>query len=196
MSRDAQVPRAQDAQERPLRDTRSSLDIAGWIVLAIGAVRLALPQRDVRQIELAADLKDSAAGEGREIGWFIRKNGPSWPAYSLDESLRLERPPSAGRKLCVFMGETANGPSLARGPRLDPIGEQEDAVRGVLCNRVWSLAADTDLGIEAVPGCMTGMRSLATGLSQFEGTAALVTDRAALAAYLDFLLEPEHGEHG
>lgn len=186
------------------------MDIAGWVVLAIGAVHLALPQRDVRQIELASDLKESAAGEGREIGWFMRKNGPSWPAYSFDESLRLERPASAGRKLCVFMGETANGRIIttgrtseasrasdsARGPRLDPIGEQDDAVRGVLCNRVWSLAADTDLGIEAVPGCMTGVRSPATGFSQFEGSVALVTERAALAAYLDFLLEPEHGEHG
>lgn len=152
--------------------------IAGWTVLAIGAVRLALPQRDVRQIELATDLKNSAAGESREIGWFIRKNGASWPAYSFDESLRFERPASAGRKLCVFMGE------------------RDDAVRGVLCNRVWSFEADADLRIEAVPGCMTGMRSPATGLAQFEGTAALVTDRVALAAYLDLLLEPAHDEHG
>ncbi len=147
-------------------------------MLAIGAVRLALPQRDARQIELASDLKESAAGEEREIGWFIRKNGPSWPAYSLDESLRLERPASAGRKLCVFLD----------------VGE--DAARGMLCNRVWSLAADADLGIEAVPRCMTGVRSPAVGLAQFDGTAALVTDRTTLISYLDFLLEVGHGEHG
>jgi hypothetical protein len=61
---------------------------------------------------------------------------------------------------------------------------------------VWSFAADADLVIEAAPGCMTGVRSPATGLAQFEDTVALVTDRATLAAYLDFLLEPAHGEHG
>jgi hypothetical protein len=152
--------------------------IAGWTVLAIGAVHLALPQRDVRQIDLASDLKESAAGEGWEIGWLIRKNGASWPAYSFTESLRLERPASAGRKLCVFVGKPG------------------DRVRGILCNRVWSFAADADLVIEAAPGCMTGVRSPATGLAQFEDTVALVTDRATLAAYLDFLLEPAHGEHG
>jgi hypothetical protein len=42
---------------------------------------------------------------------------------------------------------------------------------------------------------MTGVPTPATGLAQFEGTAALVTDRTALAAYLNFLLEPGHAEH-
>ena len=151
--------------------------IAGWVVLAIGALRLALPQRDVRQIEPAADLKESAAGEQLEIGWFLRDGARSWPAYGLDEQLHLERPAAPGRRLCVFTGA-------------------RDEVRGIVCNRVWSLAADADLGVEPVPRCMIGPRSPATGLAQFEGGAALVTNGTALAAYLAFLMEAARDGHG
>jgi hypothetical protein len=149
------------------------VDIAGWAVLAIGAVRLALRQRDVRQIDLVADLKLSAAGEGPEVGWLIRKSGASWPAYCLDEALALERPAPADRHLCVFFGA--------------------DEVRGILCNQVWSLAADGDLVAEPLPGCMSGPRSPATGLARFEDGVALVTDAPALASYLVDLAETEHG---
>jgi hypothetical protein len=159
------------------RDTHPSLNISGWVVLAIGALRLALPQRDVRQIEPAADLKESAAGEGLEVGWFLRDGTRSWPAYGLDEQLRLERPAAPARRLCVF---TAT----------------DDEVRGIVCNRVWSLAADADLGVEPVPGCMIGPRSPATGLARFDDGVALVSDGAALAAYLAFLMEPARDRHG
>lgn len=157
------------AQPAP-RFATSKAAIAGWVVLAIGALRLALPQRDVHQIEPVADLKESGAGEGLEVGWFLNDGAPSWPAYGLDEQLRLERPSAPERRLCVFTGA-------------------RDEVRGIVCNRVWSLAADADLATEPVPGCMVGPRSPATGLAQFEGGVALVTDAAALAAYLAHLME-------
>jgi hypothetical protein len=154
----------------------SPATIHGWVVLAIGVLRLALPQHDVRQLEPVSDLKESAAGETDEVGWFLRDGARSWPAYGLDEQLRLERPAAPGRRLCVFIGA-------------------EDAVRGIVCNRVWSLAADADLGVEPLPGCMRGPRSPAIGLARFEDGVALVTDATALAAYLDFLKKPAHDGH-
>jgi hypothetical protein len=162
------------ARHPALRDTRPSLGIAGWAVLAVGTVRLALPQRDVRQINLVGDLEMPAAGDGLEVGWRIRDDGRSWPAYSLDTRLRLESPAPAQRRLCVFFGPG-------------------DDVRGVLCDRVWSLAADGDLVIEPLPGCFAGARSPAIGLAQFEKQVALVTDCGALTAYLAEIQEAGHG---
>jgi len=156
------------------RDRSAAQEIAGWAVLAIGKVRLALPQREVRQIDLAADLKVSAAGEGPESGWLIRDDAPSWPAYCLDEALVFERPAPVERKLCVFL----------------KLGEE---ARGILCDHVWSLATDTDLVPEPMPGCMGGPRTPATGLAHFEGGVTLVTGAAALDSYFTDLKETEHG---
>lgn len=143
----------------------STLRVAGWAVLAVGTLRLALPQRDVRQIDLVGDLQAPAAGGGPEIGRRIRDGGRPWPAYCLDAHLRLQLPAPAQRRICVFFG-------------------LEDGVRGILCDRVWSLAADADLVIEPLPGCFEGARSPATGLARFEQHVVLVTDGGALAAYL------------
>jgi hypothetical protein len=148
--------------------------ISGWAVLAIGAVRLALPQRGVRQIDLAVDLKISAAGEGPAIGWLVRKSGASWPVYCLDERFGFEHPAPADRRLCVFFGSG-------------------DDVQGILCNHVWSLPSDADLAIEPLPGCATGQRSPATGLAQFMEGVSLVTSATALAAYLAALKETNYG---
>jgi hypothetical protein len=148
------------------RDVASdSARIAGWLVLAIGDLRLALPQGEARQIELASDL-DAQDGDRPEAGWLPRRTGAPWPAYNLDAALRAQRPAPAGRRLCVFFGT------------------HED-VRGVLCDRVWPLAADADLQGEPMPGCMTGPLSPAAGLARFQGGVTLVTSAAALRAYLD-----------
>lgn len=139
---------------------------AGWMVLAIEDLRLALPQRDVRQIEIAAALKHSAAGDAREAGWLLRKDGKSWPAYCLDGTLRLLWSVPAARRVCMFF-------------------EGEDGMRGLLCDHVWSLAADGDLGVEPAPGCMAVPHSPVVGFARFQSGVALVTNAAALASYLD-----------
>jgi hypothetical protein len=146
-------------------DTRPSVDIAGWVVLKIGSVRLALRQCDVRQVDLVTDLKVSAAGEGPAIGWLIREAGPSWPAYCLDEALAFDQSPPPDRHLCVFFGT-------------------EDHVQGILCDHIWSLPADWDLVTEPLPGCLIGPRSPATRLARFGKDVTLVTEGAALSAYL------------
>ena len=81
----------------------ASTHIAGWVVLAVGGIRLALPQRDVRQINLVIDLKASAESQEQNAGWLIRKDGQSWPAYNLNESLSIQRQ-LTGRRLCIFFG--------------------------------------------------------------------------------------------
>lgn len=153
----------------------SAATIAGWAVLAIDALWLALPQRDVRQFEVASNLQERAAGAAAEVGRFIAGSGESWPVYNLDESLRLQRRAPAARRICVFFeapGETS----------------------GLLCDRVWSLPQDTDLHVEPVPGCFTGLPSPTTGLAQFRKRMAVVTNRGAICLYLALLRQQAYVE--
>jgi hypothetical protein len=151
----------------------AAVPVEGWLVLAMEGLRLALPQSEALQIELASDLKVTDA-EGQEAGRLSRRNGKPWPAYCLDWALRVQRPAPAERRLCVFFGT------------------QDDA-RGILCDRVWPLAADADLRPEPPRGCMNGPRSPTIGLARFQDGVALVTSAAELRAYLDFLAEEDHG---
>ena len=143
--------------------------VSGWLVLAIGDLRLALPQGEARQIELAADL-DAGDADGHEAGWLRRRSGDSWPAYSLDPALRVQPRAPSERRLCVFF--------VVR-----------EGARGILCDRVWSLAADDDLRREPLAGCMTGPLSPVAGLARFQERVAVVTSAAALGGYLDALFD-------
>lgn len=149
---------------------------AGWMVLGIDELRLALPQTDVRLIELIADLKPSATDEAREIGWLLREGGDSWPAYCLDGVLRLQRPAPGARRICVFF-------------------EADDGVLGIVCDRVWSLATDAELAVEPVPGCMTGMPSPVAGFARHREGVVLVISAARLTRYLAFLQGRAHDAH-
>ena len=143
---------------------------AGWMVLAFEDLRLALPQRDVRLIEIAANLK--SADEARVAGWLPRKDGKSWPVHCLDGQLHLLSPTPATRRVCVFF-------------------EGEVGMRGLLCDRMWSLAADGDLGVEPAPGCMIVPRSPVVGFARFQSGVAVVANVAALASYLHAASQPE-----
>jgi hypothetical protein len=155
---------------------RAAVPVEGWLVLAIGELRLALPQSEALQIELASDLEEADPG-APQLGWRARRTGGPWPAYCLDPALRLQRPAPPERHLCVFFGT------------------QDDA-RGILCDRVWPLAADADLRAEPLPGCMSGSRSPATGLARFQDGVVVVTSAAALKGNLDSIAEDEHGRRG
>jgi hypothetical protein len=150
---------------------------AGWLVLAIDDLRLALPQQDVRLIGLAADLKPSAGGEGPETGWLLHEDGDSWPAYSLSGGLHLQRPAPAARRVCVFF-ETAQ------------------AVIGLVCDKLTSLATDTELRVQSLPGCMTGLPTPIRHVARHEDGIVAVTSAADLAGYLAGLQEDADGAAG
>jgi len=147
---------------------------AGWMVLALGDQQLAIPQRDVRLIGLAADLKLSAAGEALEVGWLLQKSGNSWPVYCFNEALQILRPAPPDRHVCVFF-------------------EAGGEILGILSDRVWSLAADTDMAVQPLPACMTGLPSPVVGVSYYQQKVVAVLGATEIAAYLNFLREQEHG---
>jgi len=151
----------------------AAVPVEGWLVLAMEGLRLALPQSEALQIALAFDLEHVDDG-GPEVGRLSRRNGKAWPAYCLDWALRVHRSTPAERRLCVFFGT------------------QDDA-RGILCDRVWPLAADADLRPEPPRRCISGPRWPAIGLARFQDGVAVVTSAAELKAYLDFLAEEDHG---
>jgi hypothetical protein len=151
---------------QPLQATTAT----GWLLLEFDERRLALPQRDVRQIELVVDLGPATADGSREAGWFVLPDGDSWPAYSFDGALQLQKPAPAGQRICVFI--RAGGQPF-----------------GLLCNRVSPLHADDDLDIEAVPGCLSRKHSPIAGFALVGSGLALVTNGDALAAYLGSLRE-------
>jgi len=141
--------------------------IPGWLVFTIDDFKFALPQREIKTIELATVLDRS--GVGPEAGWFHRKSGASWPAYHLDGGLHLQTDGRA-RLLCVFFtieGET----------------------RGLLCDRVWLLSADDDLDVCPVPGCIADPLFPITGFDLVNDDIVGVTGGAALVAYVTSLLE-------
>ena len=144
----------------------------GWLLLELDDRRLALPQRDVRQIVLAVDLKPAMASDSREAGWFVSRHGDTWPAYSLDAALQLQQPAPAGQKVCVFVEAT--------GQRF-----------GLLCNRVSPLHADDDLNVETVPGCLARTHSPIVGFARVGSGLAVVIHGDALAAYLGTLREQD-----
>jgi chemotaxis signal transduction protein len=145
----------------------------GWLLLDIDDRRLALPQRDIRQIELAVDLVPAMAGSRSiEVGWFVPRDGDSWPAYSFNAALELRQPAPAGQKVCVFV-EAAN-------QRF-----------GVLCNRVSPVHTDAELEVEPVPGCLARAHSPIVGFARVGDGLAIVTDGDALASYLGTLREQD-----
>jgi len=150
------------------------IDVPGWAVITIGRTRLAIPQREVHRIDLAVDIMQADRGEEPEIGWLRVDDGSSWPVYSLDEGLQLERSVSAERRLCVFTGT-------------------EGSILGILCDHAQSLDSNDDLAVQPVPGCMSGLSSVAEGLAGFEDSVALVTNSAALGDYVMRELDRTHG---
>jgi hypothetical protein len=147
---------------------------AGWLVMAIDNLRVVLPQKEVREIGLVADLTPPETSDDPEIGYAASESGDAWPAYSLSGALdpQTEVPPS--RRFCVFFWHA--GVTL-----------------GLACDRIWSLANDSELQVEPLRACMRGLRTPITGIARYNDELATVTDAAALASYLDFLKEHRDG---
>jgi hypothetical protein len=145
----------------------------GWLVLSFDAVRLALPQRSVRQVELTADLSPPSADAPATTAALPQPDGTSWPAYCLDGALRRLRTAPPQRRLCVFV-------------------DGGGAVFGLLCDRVSSLATDAELAVEPLPGCMTGLPSPVTAVARLGAAITTVTSAAALRDYLRHLQDGDH----
>jgi hypothetical protein len=181
--------------------------IAGWMVLAIDGLRLALPQRDVRLIELLADLAPPTAGDVHGSTSVAGGRTPGATDVHGSTSVAGGRTPGAraigwlSRKegepwpvYCLDGGLQLQHP-LPPARRLCVFIEAHGAVTGIACDRVQLLATDAELTVEPVPGCMTGMPSPITGFARHQAGITAVVTATVLADYLAFLQEHGHGAH-
>ena len=93
---------------RPRMGTGPAI-VPGWAVLVIDELWLAMPQRDVRQFALASDLEASGANLAQAGGQPLAGSGESWPVYSLDGSLQLQREAGAWLHVVRVLVATPDG---------------------------------------------------------------------------------------
>lgn len=138
-------------------------DVPGWLVLSIDKVRVALPQKDVKTIELVSALDVAVEGE-MEAGW-LEQDGKMWPAYGVDEQLNLRPEVPKTRRFCVMLREG-------------------DKLIGFLADQVRLLPADEDIAVSDLPGCLIVEDSPLGGLSLLDGDVVAAMRPGALAPYL------------
>lgn len=149
-----------------------SSGVPGWVLLSLDSLTLALPQKDVKLIELFSALQVAVEGEA-EAGWY-RKGNEIWPSYCLDHRLILQPHKARSRRFCVFFevaGETT----------------------GILCDMVKLLPSDDDLEVQRVPRCIANPRSPILSISLFDEVVVAVTRGASLTSYLS-QLERDYAE--
>ena len=138
------------------------------VVLKIGALRLMLPQGDVRTLESATDVT-SADPPANGVGW-INYASQRWPVFCLSHELEFLLSVPAARRACVLL-PVASG------------------YVGVLCDDAGILAQfsgqrhDVPLAMRLPASPVCGLVVLADGL-------ACVSDGDALARFLSGHVAP------
>lgn len=144
----------------------------GWVVLIIDDMKLAVPQRDVRTIEVVSALQAATDGETAP-SWLAHGDG-RWRAYALDAQLALQPSSKSRRRFCVFLHDV-------------------DTPRGLLCDQVSLLVADADLVIEPIPASLIDRESPVRWAGLGAGQMLAATRGDLLIAYLS-RLDKNHGE--
>lgn len=146
--------------------------LSGWLLLTIDGLLLALPQKDVKLIELFSALQVAVEGEA-EAGWY-RNDNELWPSYCLDHRLILQSRTPKNRRFCIFL-------------------EVSGKTTGILCDMVKLLPSDEDLKVQTMPDCITEGSSPILWISLFNEGVVVVTRAIALASYLS-RLEKDYAE--
>jgi hypothetical protein len=81
--------------------TSNSLPTVQVVVLKIGALRLMLPQGDVRTLESATDIMP-AEPPANGVGW-INHAGQRWPVFCLSHELEFLVSAPTARRACVLL---------------------------------------------------------------------------------------------
>jgi hypothetical protein len=134
---------------------------AGYVALAIGPIELALGQGDVRALESALDVYQSADGEATG---FLDVAGQRYGVYAVDDALDLLRAPPAQRRVCVLL-------------------EHRSARIGLLADRVESVPAEA-LRLEPLAPCMRSADSPLEALAVHGSRVLLMTTSEQLCAWL------------
>jgi hypothetical protein len=149
-----------------------SVTLAGWALLTMDGLRLALPQKDILTIELVSALQPARDG-GSEIGWFAQ-DGRRWPIYCLDRRF-------------------APAPALAATARVCVLFRSDERILGLAGTQVSLLAADEDLSVPPLPACLARPGSPLVGLALHRHAIVAVVHAAALGRHLSPLTAAQDG---
>jgi hypothetical protein len=138
----------------------------GWVVLVIDDLKLALPQRDVRTIDVVSALE--VATDGDAVAAWLVHNDARWPAYDVDEQLSPRSTTPTRRRFCVFLHDG-------------------DALAGILCDAVSLLVADADLVMASIPAALIEPHSPVRWAGLADGQMLAATRGDLLLAYLTSL---------
>lgn len=167
------------------------LTLAGWALLTMDGVTLALPQKDIVTIELVSALQPVQDG-GNEIGWFAQ-DAQRWPVYCLDRGFALAPTLAPAVRVCVLFRCNSYTPPL---PALSPSvrgNVNELRTLGLAGTQVSLLAADADLSVPPLPTCLARPGSPLAGLALHRDAIVAVVHAQPLGLYLSTLLEAAQG---
>lgn len=159
------------AQQRVPRPVPVPAILTGWALLTMDGVQLAVPQKDIVNIGLVADLQH-AQDSGNEIGWFVQ-NAERWPVYCLDRHLVL-------------------APTLAEASRVCILFRSDNRTLGLAGTQVSLLAADDELAVQRLPACLARSDSPLNGLALHRNEIVMSARGNALVDLLIYL----EGAHG
>ena len=137
--------------------------LAGWALLIMDGLTLALPQKDIVTIELTTALQP-AERDGNEIGWLVQ-NAQRWPVYCLDRHCALVSALAGSARVCVLL-------------------KSEERIFGLAGTQISLLAADADLSVPPLPACLARPGSPFMGLALHNDIIVAVAHAQALANYL------------
>ena len=151
---------------RVARTSPTPATLAGWALLVMDGLTIALPQKDIVTIELSTALQPAESGSD-EIGW-LAQNAGRWPVYCLDRHF-------------------ASAPALAESVRVCMLFRSEQRILGLAGMQISLLAVDADLSVPPLPACLARPGSPLIGLALHRDVIVAVVHAQALADYLSSL---------
>ncbi len=156
----------------PINETvQSARDVPGWLVLTIDNLELALPQCDVKSVELRSMLDVAVDGEA-EAGW-LEQDNKTWPVYGVNNRLNIMARVPHSRRFCILL-------------------YVEDKYIGFLCDQVRILPSDDDLDLQVIPTCLVSGNSPLKWITLLDKNVVTVVEKDGLTEYLKEM-EAEYG---
>ena len=150
--------------QRAPSQSPAAATLAGWALLTMDGVRLALPQKDIVTIGLVAALLP-AQDAVNAIGCFVH-NGERWLVYCLDRCF-------------------VPVPMLATTARVCVLVRVQERIFGLVGTQVVLLASNADLEVQPLPACLVQSGSPLAGLALHNDGIVLSVHASLLADYLD-----------
>lgn len=162
-----------NAISRSLTSATTPTALTGWALLSMDGLVLALPQKDIVTIVLAADLQpapDAGMGSDRATGW-ITLDAQYRPVYCLDGHLAVASTLISAVRVLLF--------------------RSDERILGLAGTHISLLANDSDIVVPPLPACLKQPGSPLVGLALRNNAIVYVLNAQMLGRYLSSL-ETEH----